>query len=170
MKDPIDNIKWIDANSLKANHYNPNVVYNQELKLLGHSILTNGWIQPVLINSGKVIIDGFHRWKLSCDSKQLIKKYKGKVPCAVLKISDEEAMLLTIRINRAKGTHVGFKMAEVVSQLVKKHKLSREVIAKGIGAKKAEIDLLCQENVFTKKDIKNYKYSKAWYPVEKRKK
>ena len=167
--DPISNIEWRDASTLIANHYNPNVVFNQELKLLETSIMTNGWIQPILINKKGVIIDGFHRWRLTLESKKILSKYANKLPCAVLDVPEEEAMMLTIRINRAKGSHLGYKMADVVRDLVVNKGVSKERVAESIGAVKAEVDLLCQQSVFTKKDIKNYKYSKAWYPKEEKK-
>lgn len=65
MTDPINSIQWLDAGTLKANHYNPNVVMNTELRLLERSILQTGWIQPILVNANRIIIDGFHRWSLS---------------------------------------------------------------------------------------------------------
>ena len=46
--DPISKVTWINVDNLKSNNYNPNVVLNQELKLLEFSILKNGWIQPIL--------------------------------------------------------------------------------------------------------------------------
>ena len=108
--EPIENIQWLHASKLDSNDYNPNVVFTPELRLLEWSILKNGWVQPVLINKGHLIIDGFHRWRLSQDSKKLKKKYNGLTPCVVLDINRPEAMLLTIRINRAKGTHTALKM------------------------------------------------------------
>lgn len=164
MSDPIEKIEWRDAETLNGNDYNPNMVLTPELKLLAHSIMTNGWIQPVLINAQGIIIDGFHRWRLSQDSPQVRKKYKGKVPCVVLDITEPEAMLLTVRINRAKGVHSAVRMAELVKTLIDHHGLSEQDVAQGIGASKAEIDLLYQEGVFKNKDIKNYKYSNAWIP------
>ena len=112
MNDPIDNIEWLDAASLTANDYNPNMVFNAELRLLERSLLSQGWIQPLLITADNRIIDGFHRWRLSLESKPLLAKYAGKVPCARLNVDEGEAMALTVRMNRAKGTHAAFKMAE----------------------------------------------------------
>ena len=60
-EEPITNVEWIEVDQLNANDYNPNVVLNKELKLLELSLMTNGWIQPILINKDKTIIDGFHR-------------------------------------------------------------------------------------------------------------
>jgi hypothetical protein len=87
-----------------------------------------------------------------------------QVPCCVLNISEAERKLLTIRINRAKGTHVAFKMADIMKDLVHNHELDKSYIAQSIGANLAEIDLLLMEGVFSKMDISKHEYSKAWIP------
>lgn len=165
-KEPVENIRWIPCDKLTANHYNPNRVMNAEMNLIEKSILRTGWIQPVLVNRNYQIIDGFHRWTLSRLSPSLRAKYDGKVPCAVLDISDAEAMLITVRINRAKGTHLAFRMADYVKELVEKHKMPLEDIAEGIGATLDEVLLLMKSDVFEQKDVKNWAYSEAWFPAE----
>jgi ParB-like chromosome segregation protein Spo0J len=169
MNDPIANIEWRDAAGLNANDYNPNIVFNTELRLLEKSILMTGWVQPVLITVDGTIVDGFHRSMLSRDSKALRERYHGKVPCAVLNMSRPEAMLATIRMNRAKGTHVAVRMSDIVRELVDIHHVSPEQIASEIGATADEIVLLRQEGVFKMKNIAGYAYSKAWYPAETKK-
>lgn len=164
--EPIDNIKWVKATDLHSNLWNPNRVHKAELKLLEHSLLSTGWIQPVLVNKNMMIIDGFHRWRLSQDSKLVTERYDGKLPVAVLDLEDDEAMVMTIRINRAKGTHVAVEMHKIVDKLVNEYGWEREKVAKEIGAHINEVDLLLQESVFTNKDIKSWSYSKAWYPAE----
>lgn len=163
-KQPIDNIIWLDARTLKANDYNPNVVLNQELKLLEFSLLKNGWIQPILITQDHEIIDGYHRYWLSCNSKELSKVFNHQVPCAVLELNDAERMMLTVRINRAKGNHVAVKMHDLITELHLNKGIPKPEIAQGIGSSIKEVELLLQENVFTKQDIKNHSYSKAWIP------
>lgn len=165
-KEPIENIQWLRAKSLSSNTYNPNVVFDDELKLLEHSILTNGWLQPILANPDGIIIDGFHRWRLSMESKKIAERYDGRLPVVTLDLSIPDAMMLTIRINRAKGTHIAFKMSDIVKVLVDEHDLSPGEIATGIGATKDEMDLLYAGDVFKRKGIKNYRYSSAWYPIE----
>lgn len=161
-EDPISKVQWLNADDLNANDYNPNVVLNKELKLLEHSILQSGWIQPVLVNEDLSIIDGYHRSFLSKTSKELREKYNGKVPCVIMYLTESERMLLTIRINRAKGNHVAIKMHDIIKELIDKHKLSVEYICKSIGAGKDEIDLLYKDGVFDALNIKEHKYSKAW--------
>lgn len=161
---PVNNIQWIHHSALTANDYNPNVVMNQELKLLELSILQNGWIHPIIINKDKTIIDGFHRYSLTRQSEKLQELTGGFIPCVVLDLTEAERMLLTIRINRAKGSHIAFKMADIVKKLINEYECSPTMIARQIGATKAEIDLLLQDDVFEKLDIQNHEYSKAWYP------
>ena len=164
MDHPIENIEWIAADELKANDYNPNVVFGPEMKLLEHSIISSGWIQPILITDKKVIIDGFHRYSLALNSPEVKALTDGKVPCCVLNLTEPERMLLTIRINRAKGAHIAVKMHDIAVSLVEDHGLSVEKIAAEIGATKDEVELLLMDGVFKKFDTKNHKYSKSWYP------
>lgn len=162
--DPISNIEWLKADSLEANDYNPNVVFSPELKALEKNILAIGWVQPVICSKDKVIIDGFHRTMLSRESKKLQEKYDGHVPCVVFDVPRDMAMILTVRMNRAKGSHVAVRMSEMVKELIDTHKWDSQDLAKELGATKKEIDLLYQDGVFKFRNIKNYKYSKAWYP------
>lgn len=166
MKDPIGNIEWIEAEGLRANSYNPNVVFGPELKLLERSILLTGWVQPILVTPERTIIDGFHRWRLSCESTALRKRYAGRCPCVVLPVSRAQAMVMTVRMNRAKGSHVAVRMSALVRALIDEHGLDRQEIADEIGATMAEVELLYQESVFAAKNSKDYSYSKAWYPIE----
>jgi ParB-like chromosome segregation protein Spo0J len=161
---PISNVEWVDVEKLSANDYNPNVVFNKELKLLEFSILRNGWIQPILVTQDYVVIDGFHRSSLARTSAKIKAKYNGLVPVVVMNLTEPERMLLTIRINRAKGSHIAIKMADIVKTLVNEHEIPVNEIAEEIGATKDEIDLLLMDNVFKALDIQNHKYSKAWYP------
>lgn len=165
-KEPVEDIQWIDCDSLKANHYNPNRVMNAEMNLIERSILRTGWIQPILVNKNLTIIDGFHRWTLSRLSTQLREKYHGKVPCAVLDVTDAEAMVITVRINRAKGTHLAFRMSDYIKELIKVHKMPIDDLAKDIGATIEEVELLMKSDVFEHKDIENWTYSEAWFPSE----
>lgn len=166
MLSPIDNIQWVDAATLHSNPWNPNRVHRRELTLLEHSLLSTGWIQPVLVTSEGLVIDGFHRWRLSQDSPAVVKAFGGKVPVAVLNITRAEAMLMTIRINRAKGTHVAVDMSRIVQELIDVHKYAPKDIAREMGASMDEVNLLAQEGVFAVRDIPNHKYSKAWYPAD----
>ena len=164
--DPIDNIEWRDARELTANHYNPNYVMTPELKLIERNILRLGWLHPILVTPAGVIIDGFHRVKLATDSKKLKKVYGGIVPTVVIDCEPWEAMILTVRINRAKGTHAAVLMSDVVRELVDKYKLTVDQLRVEMGMTKKEIELLYENSIFVSKGLDKAPYSKAWIPKD----
>ena len=164
--DPIDRIKWMAAADLHANPWNPNRVHKRELRLLERSLLDTGWIQPILANPEGLIIDGFHRWRLSQDSKAVAKRWGGLVPVAVLEVDTPTAMLMTVRINRAKGVHVAIEMHRLVHALLTEHGLDVETVMAEMGATRDEVEALAAEGLFAARQISSWAYSPAWYPVE----
>lgn len=176
---PIDTVVWLDVNQLTANDYNPNSVDKPEMDLLALSIVRQGWIQPILVwpeplereLDGSVesqprytIIDGFHRHMVTKTYKQVWSLTEGRVPVVIMDMTLPERMLLTIRINRAKGTHAAVKMHEIVASLVKDHGLTQAEIAKEIGADKAEIELLVVDGIFAHKKVDELQFTAAWTP------
>jgi len=168
--DPINNIIWKESSSLNPNDWNPNRVLKAEYDLLVHNILTMGWVQPIIINTNSIIIDGFHRWRISQDVESIKKKYKGKVPVVVLDIDDRQAMIYTIRMNRAKGVHASNGMQDIAKKLVNEHKMTKEQLEYELGMSSTEVDLLLSDSVLTARNSKDWKYNKAWYPIEDGKK
>lgn len=166
VNDPISRIEWRPAHELIVNDYNPNVVYTPELRLLERSILLTGWVQPILVTAAGVIIDGFHRAMLARDSERIRTRYGGLAPCAVLDIPRHKAMILTIRMNRAKGSHVAIRMSDMVREMIDVLGMDPQEVATEIGATAAEIDLLRQPDVLKAKDVANAPYSRAWVPEE----
>jgi len=189
---PINNIRWIHTDDLRSNSWNPNHVLGPEFKLIKHSLLTNGWIQPVLVSeevehasdcavhnepaspAGPCdcapttyyeIIDGFHRSTMTKIDKDVAAMSGGRVPAAVLKLSVAERMMLTVRINRAKGSHQASLMHTLIKGLVEDHGVPIEEVCAGIGADRHEIERLMMDNVFVKLDIENHAYSQAWRPA-----
>lgn len=159
---PISNIKWLQVELLKANDYNPNFVLTPEMNLLKFSLIKQGWIQPILITNDFTIIDGFHRHLLCKNDEEINAMTGGLVPCTVLDITEPERIMLTIRINRAKGVHSAVKMHELVLRLLGKHGLNVKDVMKGVGATSKEVKLLATADVFKGLNIDKHSYSKAW--------
>src|SRR4051812_44617012 len=62
--EPVDCVLWVSANEINANDYNPNSVAPPEMKLLEHSIIEDGYTQPIVAwknGSNFEVVDGFHR-------------------------------------------------------------------------------------------------------------
>ena len=142
---PIENVQVVDRNTLRANNYNPNVVSEDNLKLLVQSILVNGWTLPIVVRPDFTIIDGFHRWTVS-GREPLLSKLGGKVPVVIVDHADEsEDVYGTITHNRARGTHQLEPMKAIVQRLIQSGKTVKE-IGKQLGMKPEEVFRLSDFN------------------------
>jgi ParB-like nuclease domain len=111
MNDPISAVEWREASTLNANDYKSKLCSPRSCGCSSdHSV--DRLVQPILVTKDGTIIDGFHRVRLAIESAALRKHYAGKVPCAVIDLPRDKTMVLTIRMNRAKGrTHVAVRMS-----------------------------------------------------------
>lgn len=164
---PVNNIQWIHRDELSPNLYNPNSVAPPEKKLLKVSILSDGWLFPILALSKQnkeqkyTIIDGYHRWSLSQD-KDIYELTDGYLPVIVL--SPINRMATTVRMNRAKGTHAVLKMADIITEEVKQGRSMQELM-ETYGMEKEEVIRLTNANGIPQTDIvKNNEWSKSWKP------
>lgn len=142
---PIENVQIVDRDRLKPNDYNPNVVSEDNLKLLTQSILVNGWTLPIVVRPDFTIIDGFHRWTVA-GREPLLSKLGGKVPVVIVDHADEsEDVYGTITHNRARGTHQLEPMKAIVQRLIQSGKTVKE-IGKQLGMKPEEVFRLSDFN------------------------
>jgi ParB-like chromosome segregation protein Spo0J len=164
--EPVDYVKWVLAESVVANDYNPNKVAPPEMELLEVSIMNDGYTQPVVTypNNGKIeVVDGFHRTRVSKESKVVRQRVMGYTPTVIIRkeqSSKNDRIASTIRHNRARGKHQVDAMSEIILEL-KNRNWKNERIAKELGMDEEEILRLCQitglQDIFKDDD-----FSKSW--------
>lgn len=147
---PLASLQWVDRDKLHANGYNPNVVSDENMKLLVQSILTNGWTLPIVCRPDYTIIDGFHRWTVS-GREPLLSMLGGKVPVVIVDHHGDDSADVygTITHNRARGTHVLGPMKEIIQGLLNEGKTVPE-ISKQLGMTREEVFRLSD---FTREDF-----------------
>ncbi len=147
---PLSSLQWVDRDLLHANGYNPNVVSEDNLKLLVQSILTNGWTLPIVVKPDYTIIDGFHRWTVA-GREPLKTKLGNKVPVVIVDHHGDDSADIygTITHNRARGTHVLGPMKSIVQGLIDEGKTVPE-ISKQLGMTPEEVFRLSN---FTRDDF-----------------
>ena len=169
-KEPVDCVKWIAADKVKANEYNPNKVASTEMKLLHTSIKLDGYTQPIvaykLDNGEYEVVDGFHRNRVGKEYKDINKRIHGYLPIVVLDKPLDERIGSTIRHNRARGTHQIRSMSEIVLDLAKAGWTDEE-ICKKIGMELDEVIKLKQITGL-KEAFQNHEFSKSWEEFEKK--
>jgi len=164
--EPVDCVLWVKNEVVTANDYNPNTVAPPEMKLLEHSILEDGYTQPIVawkIENGFEVIDGFHRHRVGKECPSVNKRISGYLPITVIKDDRQDRsdrIASTIRHNRARGKHQVQKMADIVIEL-KRRNWSDEKVARELGMDADEVLRLTQitgiAELFT-----NQEFSKAW--------
>jgi ParB-like chromosome segregation protein Spo0J len=164
--EPVDFVRWVKNQEVKANDYNPNSVAPPEMELLERSIDADGYTQPIVTfpsDSHIEVVDGFHRHRVGKESEIIQKRVKGYLPVVAIRESQEghnDRVAATIRHNRARGKHKVEAMSDIVLDL-KRRNWSNKKIAKELGMDQDEVLRLAQitglAEMFADKD-----FSEAW--------
>ena len=166
-KSPVYNVKAIKKEKIVANTYNPNAVAPPEMKLLYDSIKEDGYTMPIVCyydkeNDNYVIVDGFHRYRVMMEHKDIREREGGMIPVSVIDKPIDHRMASTIRHNRARGSHNVDLMSNIVKEL---HELGRSDawISKHLGMDKDEILRLKQITGLASL-FKDVEFGQAWKP------
>ncbi len=164
--EPVDFVRWVKADDVTANDYNPNSVAPPEMELLKVSIEQDGYTQPIVsweTGGDFEVVDGFHRHRVGSECKTVNKRIHGYLPVAVIRDDREgrgERIASTIRHNRARGKHSVTAMSDIVIEL-KRRNWADSRISRELGMDQDEILRLCQitglEELFSDTD-----FSKSW--------
>jgi ParB-like chromosome segregation protein Spo0J len=164
--EPVDCVQWIKSELVTANDYNPNSVAPPEMKLLEHSILEDGYTQPIVSwfrDDIYEVIDGFHRHRVGKESDSVRSRIYGYLPAVVInddRDDKNDRMASTIRHNRARGEHKVDSMAEIVIEL-KRRFWSDEKIATELGMDADEV-LRLQQVTGLASLFSDREFSTAW--------
>src|SRR5438132_11785379 len=89
--EPVDCVQWIPYEEIRANNYNPNSVAPPEMRLLEHSIVEDGYTQPVVAWETEPerfeVVDGFHRHRVGLECASVRERVRGYLPVSVVAAS-----------------------------------------------------------------------------------
>lgn len=166
--EPVDFVKWVRAEDVVANDYNPNKVASPEMELLYQSIKADGFTQPIvsfpLPNNMSRVVDGFHRNRVGKEKKDIRKRLHGYLPVAEIEKSLAECVYSTVRHNRARGKHGVAGMSDLIV-LLKNDGISDKEIAKNLGMSGDELVRLKAQTGIAQL-YANEPYSRSWIPDE----
>lgn len=164
--EPVDFVRWVPADSVYANDYNPNSVAPPEMELLRRSIGEDGYTQPIVAmrdEDGFEVIDGFHRHRVGKEFKDVSKRVLGYLPVVQIRgdrTDKADRMAATIRHNRARGKHKVDAMSDIVIEL-KRRNWTDEKIGRELGMDPDEVLRLCQITGLAEA-FKDEQFSEAW--------
>lgn len=147
--EPVDFVRWVSADTVVANDYNPNSVAPPEMELLRVSIMADGYTQPIVTHhedGALTVVDGFHRNRVGKECADVNERVHGYLPVVQIKesqVDKGDRMASTIRHNRARGKHRVDAMSDIIVEL-KRRFWSDEKIAKQLGMEPDEVLRLAQ--------------------------
>lgn len=149
----------VQVEKIQYNDYNPNAVAPPEMRLLKHSIIEDGFTQPIVTiydekNDKYIVVDGAHRYK---NAVQFKLRY---VPVVVIDKDIKDRMAATIRHNRARGDHNVTQMSNIVAELVMLG-WGNTQISEHLGMEADEV-LRLKQNTSIAEIFKDVEYSTAW--------
>ena len=160
---PVNRVRWVPADQVYANDYNPNAVAPPEMDLLRRSIEVDGFTQPIVVwedDKGYEVIDGFHR--------HLVGKEMELPELPVVIVNSErterpDRIAATIRHNRARGKHDIGSMSDIVQELARRNWTDKK-IAGELGMDQDEVLRLKQVTGLAELFVRE-EFSEAWEPV-----
>jgi hypothetical protein len=162
---PVSDVRWVPLELVEANDYNPNKVAANELRLLYHSIMQDGYTQPVVTiydaaRDVYVIVDGFHRWLVMKRNADVRAMTGGLLPVVVLDKPLADRMASTVRHNRARGKHSVAGMSTIVFGMLDSGMTDAEVCSE-LGLEPDELLRLKHITGFSKL-FADTEYNRAW--------
>jgi ParB-like chromosome segregation protein Spo0J len=158
---PVSHVRWVLADLVVANDYNPNSVAAPEMRLLELSIEQDGYTQPIVTwlrgDGCYEVVDGFHRHKVG---KKMGLTHLPVVVINEGRLAKADRIASTIRHNRARGKHAVSAMSDIVQELARRNWNDKK-IARELGMDADEVLRLKQisglAEMFADKD-----FSEAW--------
>lgn len=168
-KSPAYSVIAVPFEKIVPNTYNPNTVAPPEMRLLYDSIKEDGYTMPIVCYYAKkrdvyIIVDGFHRWRVMKDYRDIYEREHGMLPVSVIDKPISNRMASTVRHNRARGSHDVDLMSNIVKEL---HEIGRSDawISKHLGMDKDELLRLKQITGLAAL-FRDVNFGKAWQPID----
>jgi len=168
---PVDFVRWVSAEMVRANDYNPNAVAPPEMRLLAHSVDANGYTMPIVGHEREdsvfEVVDGFHRRRVGTEIQSIRDTLHGRLPITQIRAERADRMAriaATVEHNRARGEHKVEAMSELVREMYQAGQ-SDEKIQEELGMDGDEVRRLKQitglAELFASRE-----FSRAWEPAE----
>lgn len=161
------NVTNVPLNSLRAPSWGSTYLLRPDKMLLRLSLMESGWLQPLVVRlSDQTIIDGTKRWDIALSEDKFISKFGKDVPVVYHDVDEIDAMVIHVRLNRARGNVHPVGLSSIMKKIVYSGKYTESDLSSIFVMGEDEVDLLLSSGLLKKKNWEKYEYSRAWVPIE----
>lgn len=159
-------ISYRPCDSVKPALWRANYVLKPDMDLLRESMIDFGWTAPIVVRvEDQTIIDGTHRWIIA-NEIDFQKRYGKEIPVLFIDCDEIDAMLMHVRLNRARGKIFAKPFSRLLKKIILSDKYSDNDLAQILIMSPDEIDLMLAGGLLKHRKIPQHQYSRAWVPVE----
>jgi ParB-like chromosome segregation protein Spo0J len=159
-------IEHLPFNSVVLPSWRINYVLKPDMDLLRLSMNDFGWLQPIVVRTQDMtVVDGTHRWVVAGE-KDFQKKHGADIPVVLVDCDEIDAMVMHIRLNRARGEVFAKPFSKLLKKIVLSDKYSPEDLEDILVMSPDEVDLMLAGGLLKLRKIPQHVYSRAWVPVE----
>ena len=161
------NVSMVQTVNVKPAPWMATHILNPDLRHLAESISEYGWLYPILVRANdSTIIDGFARWWIAGNDKQVQVRDRGRIPVQWIDCDETTAKIMHVRLNRARGIVVARHLSRLVQDLVASSGVSDAALRQMLGMTVDEFDVLLTPGLIKARKLAEHPYSAAWVPVE----
>jgi len=161
------NVVTVPLSSLRAPSWGSTYLLRPDKTLLRISLVESGWLQPLVVRlDDQTIIDGTKRWDIACSDDKFLSKFGSDVPVVYHDVDEIDAMILHVRLNRARGNVHPVGLSAIMKKIVYSGKYDDKDLSNIFVMGDDEVDLLLSSGLLKNKNWAKYEYSRAWVPIE----
>ncbi len=153
-------MNYVKPENVKTPEWRTTYILRPDLKLLEETIKDVGILYPLLVREeDSTIIDGHARWVVA-------QRLNIECPVKYVSCTKADAMILHVRMNRARGAVVAKDFSLLLDTLVDEPDYSPDELRLMLGMTVDEFEVLVDGTLVKRRNLKEHKYSNAWVPVE----
>lgn len=156
----------VKVENLRPAPWRATYIFKPNLRLLGDALTDYGFIFPIVARTDGTIIDGFARWLAVQSDPRLVKKFRSEVPVVYVDCDEAEAMIMHIRLNRARGQVMAKPLSNLLKRIARSGKWTDDDLQAALRMVNDEFDTLIDGSLIKARSLKEHEYSKAWIPIE----
>jgi hypothetical protein len=159
-------VEYVNPRDLVPAPWRATYVLKPDLVLLARSIERYGWTSPIIASSRTMhVIDGHERLNLALAHKKLLEE-SGKVPVVFYDLSETDAMMMHVVVNRARGSIMNARLSQIVRSVSMSRSYGEKEIMEAMGIGALEFRILIDGSLIKTRKVAEHSYSKAWVPIE----
>lgn len=155
----------LPLSSLAPPPWRANHVLRPDLRLLQDSMLEYGWLGPLVARPNGLLIDGSYRLQIA-ETRAMLEKWGPNAPVLVKDVDEIEAMVMHVRLNRARGVAHAKQMSRLVQAVMRSGRYEDAELQAMLRMSADELDLLLDGTLIKKRKVAEHTYSRAWVPIE----